>query len=346
MDFLNLYHVNLLTFTTFFFGIIYFTNMLFVKFLMYKKIYDINEKSKNNNIHTGFGLSFVFITIFFLLYFFLFEDSESIYFQLKYLPIPISVIVLGFIGFLDDYKGTPVHIRLIIFFLCCFLSTSSISNSILPLIPSNKITLALLTIFWVYTINISNFLDGGDKYYVNFILPSTLFFIFYYSFINQDLIRFKINILIFLYFFHFNFYNKGPNKFFLGDTGSLVFGYLYCFNILNLIENREIVLSVIMSIFLFTDVTLTLFLRVINKKNIFSRHKGFFFHISKFLGRSNKSIAFSILFTNIGLVILAIIYKLYFDSILILFLSIFIIILHLGYLLKYDVKNLKYTYLN
>jgi hypothetical protein len=85
---------------------------------------------------------------------------------------------------------------------------------------------------------------------------------------------------------------------------------------------------------------------VTNKKNIFSRHKGFFFHISKFLGRSNKSIASSIFFTNIGLVILAITYKLYFESILILFLSIFIIILHLGYLLKYDIKNLKYTYLN
>lgn len=346
MDFLNLYYVNLIVFTIFFFLIIYFTNKLFCRILISKKIYDLNEKSKNNNVCTGFGLSFVFITIFFLLYFFLFEENEGIYFQLKYLPIPFSVIILGSIGFLDDYKGTPVHIRLIIFFLCSFLSTSSISNSILPFISSHKIVLALLTIFWVYTINISNFLDGGDKYYVNFILPSTFFFIFYYSFINQDLIRLKINILIFLYVFHFSFYNRGPNKFFLGDTGSLIFGYLYCFNILNLIENREIILSIIMSIFLFADVSLTLFLRVINKKNIFSRHKGFFFHISKFLGRSNKNIASSIFFTNIGLVILAIIYKLYFDSILILFFSIFLIILYLGYLVKYDFKNIKFTYLN
>ena len=112
MDFLNLYHVNLLMFTIFFFGIIYLTNKVFIKFLISKKIYDINEKSKDNHVYTGFGLSFVFITIFFLLYFFLFEDSENIYFQLKYLPIPLSIIILGLIGFLDDYKGTPIHIRL------------------------------------------------------------------------------------------------------------------------------------------------------------------------------------------------------------------------------------------
>lgn len=346
MDFLKLYHLNLLLFTVFFFAIIYFTNKFFTKILISKKIYDINEKSKDNHVYTGFGLSFVFITIFFLLFFFLFEDSKNIYFKMKYLSIPISIIVIGSIGFLDDYKGTPIHIRLTIFFLCCFLSTSSLSNSILSFVSSNKVVLALLTIFWVYAINISNFLDGGDKYYVNFILPSSLFFIFYYSLIDQDLMRLKINILIFLYVLNFSFYNKEPNKFFLGDAGSLIFGYLYCFNILNLIENREIVLSIMMSMFLFTDITLTLLLRIMNKKNIFSRHKGFFFHISKFLGRSNSDIASAILFTNIALVILSIIYKLYLDNILILLLSVLTIVFYLGYLLKFDVKNIKFTYLN
>ena len=335
MNFLNLHHVNLIMFTAFFFVITYFTNKIFSKILISKKIYDINEKSKNNLVYTGFGLSFVFITVFFLIYFFLIEENKSVYFHLKYISVPLSIIIIGSIGFLDDYKGTPIHIRLFVFCLCCFLSTSSISFSVFPFISSHKVVLAILTIFWVYGINVSNFLDGGDRYYINFILPSTLFFIFYYSFIDQDLLRLKINILIFMYFLHFSFYKNSPNKYSLGDAVSLVFGYCYCFNILNLIENQEIVLSIMMSMFLFVDITLTLLIRIMNKKNIFSRHKGFFFHIAKFLGRSSSNIAFSILFTNIALVILSIIYKIYYNNILILFLSIFIIILYLGYLLKF-----------
>ena len=67
MNFLNLHHVNLIMFTAFFFVITYFTNKIFSKILISKKIYDINEKSKNNLVYTGFGLSFVFITVFFLI---------------------------------------------------------------------------------------------------------------------------------------------------------------------------------------------------------------------------------------------------------------------------------------
>ena len=40
-------------------------------------------------------------------------------------------MIIGTIGFLDDYRGTPVHLRLILFFMCCFLSTSALNNNIL-----------------------------------------------------------------------------------------------------------------------------------------------------------------------------------------------------------------------
>ena len=49
----------------------------------------------------------------------------------------------------------------------------------------------------VYFLNASNFLDGGDRFFINFILPNSLFFIFYYYFINEDFLRLQINILVF-----------------------------------------------------------------------------------------------------------------------------------------------------
>ena len=346
MDFLNLYQLNLSYFVIISMTIIIMINKIFTKFLIKKKIYDLNEKNNGNLIYTSFGFSFTIITLLYFILFWYFANLDNAYYHIKYLPIPISILIISLIGFIDDYKGSPVHLRLALFFLCCFLSTSSLMNNILPFIPFHKLQLIILTFFWVYLLNTSNFLDGGDKYYVSFIIPNFIFFSIYYYFFEFDLLRLQFSILILIFFFHFNFYNKDPNKFFLGDSGSLTFGYIYCFFIFNLIEKNEIILSILLSLFLLSDISLTLFLRIINNKNIFTRHKGFLIHVSKYLGRSSKNISLSILLTNFVLVILAIIHKLYFPSIIVLIFGILTIFIYLSYLIKFDLKNIKYTYLN
>jgi len=321
-------------------------NKIFSQFLIKKKIYDFNEKNNKKLVYTSFGFSFTIITLLYLILFLLFVETDNVYYQYKYLSIPLSILIIGTIGFIDDYKGSPIHIRLTLFFICCFLSTSALTVNILPLISSHKLQLILLTFIWVYLLNSSNFLDGGDKFYVNFILPNIFFFSIYYYFFEFDSLRLQFNILILLFFLNFNFYNKEPNKFFLGDSGSLVFGYIYCFNIFNLIEKNDIILAALLSLFILSDVSLTLFMRVINRRNIFTRHTGFLIHVSKYLGRSSRNISISILITNFVLVILATIYKLYFPNIMILILGILSIIIYLSYLIKFDLKNIKYTYLN
>ena len=346
MYFQNLLQLNIIYFIIISFITIYSIDKLLIHFLKKKNIYDINEKKNNNFVYTGFGFSFVIITLFYFIVFLFFADIESKYYHVKYLPVPLSIIIIGSIGFLDDYKGTPVHLRILLFFLCCFLSTSSINNDILPFISYHKIQLIILTFFWVYVINASNFLDGGDRYYVNFILPNSIFFLIYYYYLDFDIIRVQINILIIIFILHFSFYNKNPAKLFLGDSGSLVLGFIYCWNIFNLIENKEIVLAIILTQFILTDVSITLLLRTFNKKNIFSRHKGFFIHVSKYLGRTNKNISNTIFIVNIIFVILALIYKLFLPSLLILFLAIIFNILYLAYMIKFKLSNLKYTYIN
>ena len=346
MEFFKIYQQNLLYFTILSFISILLINKILVKIIIKKKIYDLNEKNNKNKIYTGFGFSFVIITFLYLILFLILEDFKNIYYQIKYLSVPMSVIILGTIGLIDDYKGSPIHIRLTLFFICCFLSTSALSNDILSFIPFHKLQLIMVTLFWVYFINASNFLDGGDKFFINFILPNTIFFCLYYYFFEPDSLRLQINLLILIFMINFNFYNKDPKKFFLGDTGSLTFGYLYFFNILHLVENNEFILAILLSIFILSDVSITLFLRLLKKKNIFSRHKGFFIHISKFLGRSNKETSLAILYVNTILAILAIIYKLYYENFIILVLGFTSIIIYLFYLIKFDFKNLKYTFIN
>jgi len=346
MFFIDLLQLNVSFFIIISLAVILMINKIFSQFLIKKKIHDLNEKNNKKLVYTSLGFSFTIITLLYLILFLLFVDTDNIYYQIKYLSIPLSILIIGTIGFIDDYKGSPIHIRLTLFFICCFLSTSSLANNILPLIPFHKLQLILLTFFWVYLLNSSNFLDGGDKFYVNFILPNILFFSIYYYFFEFDSLRLQFNILILLFFLNFNFYNKEPNKFFLGDSGSLVFGYIYCFNIFNLIEKNDIILAALLSLFILSDVSLTLFMRVINRRNIFTRHTGFLIHVSKYLGRSSRNISISILITNFVLVILATIYKLYFPNIMILILGILTIIIYLSYLIKFDLKNIKYTYLN
>lgn len=342
----DLFHNNIFAFCILSSIIIISINKIFSNFIIKGKIYDLNEKNNNNLVYTGFGFSFVIITLIYLLFFLISSDGYSQYFKIKYLSIPISVIVIGFIGFLDDYKSTPIHLRLSLFFICCFLSTSSLNNDILPLIPFHKVQLIILTFFWVYVVNASNFLDGGDKYYINFILPSSIFFILYYYFIDYNIVRLQINILIAIFIFHFSFYNKDPQKFFLGDTGSLSIGFIFCWNIFNLVENQEYILGILMSLYILSDVTLTLLIRIIYRKNIFSRHKGFFIHVSSYLGRTKKEIANSILIINIILVIIALIYKLYFTNYILFVFSLLIYFLYLFYLIKFKFNNLKYIYKN
>jgi len=346
MNFLKLISKDIVYFTIFALPITVIVNYFFMHVIKKNNIFDINEKNSNKKIYTSFGISFVFITLIYLILFVLTEGKDNPYNHIKYLTLPMSIIVIGLIGFWDDFKGTPVHLRLAVFFLCCFLSTSTLNNNLIPFIISHKLQLSIITIFWVYFINASNFLDGGDKFYISFILPNSFFFICYYYYFEPDLLRLKINILVFLFFIHFSFYNRGKKKFFLGDSGSLMFGFIYFWNILNLIEKNDLILVLILSLFILSDVSFTLFMRVINRRNIFTRHKGFLIHVSRYLGRSSRNISLSILLTNFVLVILAIIYKLYFPNIMILILGILTIIIYLSYLIKFDLKNIKYTYLN
>ena len=113
------------------------------------------------------------------------------------------------------------------------------------------------------------------------------FLYFIITLLMKIFLRLQINILVFLFIIHFSFYNRDPNKFFLGDTGSLVFGYIHCFNIFNLIENNEFVLGVLLSLYIISDVSITLFIRILNKKYFYKTQR-FLHSCLEIFGKINK----------------------------------------------------------
>ena len=73
-------------------------------------------------------------------------------------------------------------------FYVLFLSTSALNNNILFYIISQT-SISYTNFDMGIFLNASKLLDGGDRFSINFILPNSLFFIFYYYFINEDFFK-------------------------------------------------------------------------------------------------------------------------------------------------------------
>ena len=116
MNYNNLLEINIFFFVFVSSILIYFINIFTLFYLKKFQVLDLNELNNNKKIYTGLGVSLAIISLLYFLLFIIFADPNTEYYHIKFLPIPLSVFLIGIIGFWDDYKGTPVHLRLTIFF--------------------------------------------------------------------------------------------------------------------------------------------------------------------------------------------------------------------------------------
>jgi UDP-N-acetylmuramyl pentapeptide phosphotransferase/UDP-N-acetylglucosamine-1-phosphate transferase len=162
-----------------------------------------------------------------------------------------------------------------------------------------KILNIIIVLAWVYFINCSNFLDGGDEYFANSLIPCFGFLCYFYYFVSYSDIYLFFNFLIFIFLIIFRSANRNPAKAYLGDSGSITIGYIYFFNILKFLESGNYEIVFLLSIFIVLDPTITILVRLTKKLNIFNRHQGFFFHVAKKLGYSERQISFYMFVNNL-----------------------------------------------
>ena len=128
---------------------------------------------------------------------------------------PIVILTLiAFLGYLDDKFKLSKGFR---FFNQAIISILFIVNSY----QLNMFEIIFWVSFFIFLINIYNFMDGIDGLATSqaiFILVSFIILEDFYSFGN--LILFIIPLLVFL------FYNRNPSKIFLGNAGSYMLGML------------------------------------------------------------------------------------------------------------------------
>lgn len=191
----------------------------------------------------------------------------------------LLVLLVFFIGFLDDLIDLPALSKLFFQFICS-ISVASLGYIIefdfLPYSINFLITVAW--ILWVTnSINLMDGMDGLAAGVVGIILTSFVFLSFDANINNISLLFFIFAIVGFMFF------NGHPAKIFMGDCGSLFLGFSTAFFSIKVIEEHSNKIGIFILVFLALavptiDILLVIYFRWKAGKPIMSADKRHIHH--------------------------------------------------------------------
>ena len=233
-----------------------------VSFIIYFKIakkfgfVDVSKKFKNPITITSAGLV---IYLNFCLAFIgtlIINEKNFINFPNNYLYSFFGLSVLVFVSAFDDKKSVDPKIRLFFQLICVYMSLTSIALYQLD-IPL-KVSIGICLLIWVYILNITNFTDGSD----GFLVTNSIFVFFNIILINNfieiNVFSKFISFLILPSLLIFLFFNKPTAKMYLGDSGSILIGYLNGFIFLELMVIDKLNLAISLLIYPIFDCSIAL----------------------------------------------------------------------------------------
>ena len=275
------------------YSIISFLTLFFLSLLSYKlNLLDIPNKRKKHSkpiAYTGgIILSFIYV-------------GAIILFSVKIGDLN-SIVAIGFlisiVGFIDDkYQlniGSKLSLQIIpIIYLIILenLNLNQLGEYDHFILELNSFSIPFTLIAVIFLINSFNYFDGLDGT-LSFTTISVIFILYFLS-SDQDIKLFLITILLpLLIFVCFNFSILKLPKLFLGDSGSLMLGFIIAFTLIHL-ANQNIVHPIILawsiSIFVYEFLSINL-IRLQDNRNIFKAGEDHLHHI---LFKRNKSIFFT-----------------------------------------------------
>jgi UDP-N-acetylmuramyl pentapeptide phosphotransferase/UDP-N-acetylglucosamine-1-phosphate transferase len=190
---------------------------------------------ERGKINSGAGIIFFCVFIIFFLVYWLWSDT-NFYVPDKLFIFFIALTIFSIVGFVDDIKNLDPKLRLIIQIVCVYFSLSTVPH-IVTFLPI-KLSLFISLFFWIYIININNFVDGADGFCTTisiFFFLSVLFLCIYY---DLNIFSKFISILILPILIMFILFNNPPAKLFMGDAGSIFLGFLIGYCIIELSFNN------------------------------------------------------------------------------------------------------------
>ena len=293
-------------------NILIYSSISFLILILVSKIsYKLNlvDAPNKRKIHLkptaytgGLGLCLIYIIAILLFDF----SSEKLNLILS------TAFLIGIVGFVDDKHdlnvGSKLSLQVIPIIYLIVLENLSLNyigdyNYFKLELNSFSIPFTLITI--LFLINSFNYFDGLDGV-LSFATISTLAILFFLV-PNNNIKLFLIIILIpILFFLCFNFSLFKLPKLFLGDSGSLLLGFIMAFTLIYLSIQKivhPILLAFSISIFAYEFLSINL-IRLKNKKKLFEAGQD---HLHHQLFRYTKSIFQTNLFISLANIILFIV---------------------------------------
>ena len=253
--------------------------------ILYANRFSIVDVANHRSSHTGItprGGGIVFIIVFYIGFFvYIFITGLP---DIPILNILICALVMGIVGWLDDFKDLSVRIRFGIQFVVVLISCIFLPR-IWPVIPV-VLEKTVIVLAWMWFINLFNFMDGTDGY-----ASQEAFFICIGLFILSSAIG-DIALILGVSVLGFLRINYPKAKIFMGDVGSIFLGYIlggfliYFITINSINFTQAIILT---SLFSF-DATLTLIKRGLQKKKVWKAHREHWYQRLNISGANHKQI--------------------------------------------------------
>ena len=164
----------------------------------------------------------------------------------------------------------------------------------------------VLTVLWIWIINLFNFMDGMDGLTCIQVLLLAILtnLLSVFGFLSENFQHLSLVLIsLFLAFFKFN---RPPAKIFLGDVGSIPVGFITGLILIKaLLNNGPFIPIIIVLMFYFFDSTITLFIRLIKKKKIMQAHSDHFYQKILRAGQTHNQVLKKIIVLLIALLFLS-----------------------------------------
>jgi UDP-N-acetylmuramyl pentapeptide phosphotransferase/UDP-N-acetylglucosamine-1-phosphate transferase len=303
-----------------------------IGFVKHKNLMDdpITRSSHENKVPTLGGI--VFYVILMLSFYFIKEHDQ---FHVTEILIP-GLLILFIVGVKDDLMVLSPYLKLVAQFVSVLfvLNQPYFHLSNLPL-SSFELFSTIDTVFYffalifmVFMINAFNFIDGIDGLAGGIGLIIFGCYYFFFSLIN-DYFMMALYSLLFGSLLSFLFYNFSTNKkIFMGDTGSLVLGFMIAIGAIRLFivsktisldlpfTKIQFLLIVISIIFIpLYDSSRVIIIRLLNKKSPFHPDRNHLHHfLLDFFEIKHYKISIIIYCINLFLILLMIVVSFFFST--------------------------------
>jgi len=206
--------------------------------------------------------------------------------------ILLPALALAVIGWIDDRRGLPAILRLTAFAGVALFTVQTISFSVHFLLAA----FVLLVL-----INVTNFMDGIDGMVVVEFVPMLVMFAVLATLGFFGEMQGLLAIALAGGLLGFFIFNRPKAKIFLGDSGSLVVGFLGGLLLLECADRNGWLVALILPSYFLADAGLTLLRRALRGEKVWHAHREHFYQQAFDYGQSNWLIILRVALCNLGL---------------------------------------------